>query len=73
MSRQARALAEAVTQAVRDFVRDTAAAMLADLLQAAGIKLDDPLLSEIEGYDEFPKYEEWIAQTRKKILKGEGR
>jgi CRISPR-associated protein Cmr2 len=34
---QARELAEAVTLAVRDFVRGTAAAMLADLLAAAGI------------------------------------
>jgi len=34
---QARELAEAVTQAVRDFVRDTAAAMLSELLEAAGI------------------------------------
>ncbi len=41
------------------------------LLQAAGISLDDPLLAEIEGYDEFPKCEEWIARTRRAILKGE--
>lgn len=34
---QAQELAEAVTLAVRDFVRDTAAGMLADLLEAAGI------------------------------------
>lgn len=34
---QAQALAEAVTQAVRDFVRDTAQGMLAELLKDAGI------------------------------------
>ena len=30
---------------------------------------DDPLLAEIEGYDEFPKCEEWIAKARRRILK----
>ncbi len=40
------------------------------LLQTVGIKLDDPLLAEIEGYDEFPKCEEWIARARRIILKG---
>lgn len=34
---QAQALAEAVTRTVRNFVRDTAQGMLADLLEAAGI------------------------------------
>lgn len=55
---QARELAEAVTQTVRDFVRDTAAAMLAELLEAAGIP-DSPelpchaqLASQLEGFPE---------------------
>jgi hypothetical protein len=39
------------------------------LLQTAGISLDDPLLAEIEGYDEFPKCEEWIAGVRRRILR----
>ncbi len=46
---QAQELAEAVTRAVRDFVRDTAAAMLADLLGAAGI----PNSPELPGHSQL--------------------
>jgi len=38
------------------------------LLQSAGIKRDDPLLSEITDYAHFPKTEEWMKETRRKIL-----
>ena len=55
---QARELAEAVTRAVRDFVRDTAAAMLADLLEAAGITNNpelpchSQLAAQLDGFPE---------------------
>ncbi len=55
---QARELAEAVTRAVRDFVRKTAAAMLAELLQAAGIPngpelpCHTQLATQLEGFPE---------------------
>lgn len=39
------------------------------ILQTAGIKPEDPLLSEIKTYAQFPKNEEWIQQTLEKILK----
>ncbi|WP_288881709.1 DUF4091 domain-containing protein [Pedobacter panaciterrae] len=38
------------------------------ILQSAGIKQDDPMLSEIKTYADFPKKEEWIDQTMKRIL-----
>ncbi|MFA7608012.1 MAG: type III-B CRISPR-associated protein Cas10/Cmr2 [Rhodocyclaceae bacterium] len=55
---QAKELAEAVTQAVRDFVRDTAQGMLAELLKDAGIA-DTPelpchaqLAAQLDGFPE---------------------
>ena len=39
------------------------------ILQTAGIKPDDALLSDIKTYGKFPKNEEWIAKTMEKILK----
>ena len=39
------------------------------ILQTAGIKPDDALLSEIKTYAEFPKSEEWIQQILEKVLK----
>jgi len=38
------------------------------LLQSAGIQPDDPLLSEIHDYANFPKSEAWMQETRRKIL-----
>lgn len=38
------------------------------ILQTAGIKPGDPLLSSIKSYSDFPKSEEWIDQALKKIL-----
>lgn len=38
------------------------------LLQSAGIKPDDPLLSPIKDYANFPKTEEWMKEARRKIL-----
>lgn len=49
---QARALAEAVTEAVRGFVRDTAAGMLAELLDAA----------QIDNHSELPCHAQLAAQ-----------
>lgn len=55
---QARELAEAVTQAVRGFVRETAEGMLADLLEAAGIDntpelyCHAQLAAQLEGFPE---------------------
>jgi hypothetical protein len=39
------------------------------ILQTAGIRPDDPMLSDLKGYDVFPKNEEWIQKTIRKILK----
>jgi hypothetical protein len=39
------------------------------ILQSAGIKPEDPLLSELKTYADFPKNEEWIQTTVRKILK----
>ncbi len=41
------------------------------LLQAAGIKLDDPMLASLESYETFPKSEDWLKAARKKILTSE--
>jgi hypothetical protein len=41
------------------------------LLRTAGIDHDDPLLSEIRDYNDFPRTEEWIASARKRILANE--
>lgn len=38
------------------------------LLEAAGVSPDDPLLGDIKDYDDFPKTEEWIRETRTRIL-----
>jgi hypothetical protein len=38
------------------------------ILQSAGIKQDDPMLSEIKTYADFPKNQQWIDQTMKRIL-----
>ena len=38
------------------------------LLQTAGIDPDDAMLAEINDYNDFPKTEDWITQTRRKIL-----
>jgi hypothetical protein len=39
------------------------------ILQSAGIKPDDALLSDVKTYAKFPKSEEWIQQTMEKILR----
>ena len=39
------------------------------MLQTIGIKEDDPLLSEIKTYADFPKNEEWIKNTLENLLK----
>ncbi|MDB6027390.1 MAG: hypothetical protein JWM68_3613 [Verrucomicrobiales bacterium] len=39
------------------------------ILQTAGIKPEDALLSDLKTYAKFPKDEEWIQQTLTKILK----
>jgi hypothetical protein len=41
------------------------------ILQTAGIKPDDMLLSEIQTYGDFPKNEKWIHDTLQKILKSD--
>lgn len=38
------------------------------ILQTAGVRPDSALLSEIKGYDNFPKNEAWINQALAKIL-----
>ena len=38
------------------------------ILQAAGVKRDDPLLGELKTYADFPKSEEWIRTTLEKVL-----
>lgn len=40
------------------------------ILQTAGIKPDDPMLGEIRSYADFPKDEQWIDATVRKILSG---
>ncbi len=39
------------------------------ILQTAGIKRDDPMLSDIKTYANFPKNEQWIQKTMEKLLK----
>jgi len=38
------------------------------LLQTVGIDPDDALLSELNDYNDFPKTEDWITETRHQIL-----
>jgi len=38
------------------------------ILQSAGIAPNDPMLSELKGYDDFPKSARWIEDALKKIL-----
>lgn len=38
------------------------------LLQTLGIDPDDPMLSEIRDYNDFPKTRDWIASTRARLL-----
>ena len=38
------------------------------ILQTAGIKPDDPMLSEIKDYALFPRSEEWIEKRLRKVL-----
>jgi hypothetical protein len=38
------------------------------ILQTAGIKPDDPMLSDIKGYADFPKNEQWIQNAVRGIL-----
>jgi len=38
------------------------------ILQTAGIRPDDPLLSDITSYKDFPKDEDWIKDTTRKVL-----
>jgi hypothetical protein len=39
------------------------------ILQTAGIQPEDPLLSDIKSYANFPKNEEWIRQTLERVLR----
>lgn len=39
------------------------------ILQTAGIDPDDPMLSDIQSYADFPKNEAWIEKSLEKILK----
>lgn len=41
------------------------------ILQTAGIRPEDPLLSDLKTYAEFPKNEAWIREILLKILKGQ--
>ena len=38
------------------------------ILQTAGIKLEDPMLAELETYADFPRSEEWLDGTLRKIF-----
>jgi hypothetical protein len=38
------------------------------ILQTAGIDPDDAMLEEIKTYGDFPKNEDWIQSTLKRIL-----
>jgi hypothetical protein len=39
------------------------------ILQTAGVQPDDPLLSALKSYADFPKSETWIHETMAKILR----
>jgi hypothetical protein len=41
------------------------------ILQTAGIRPEDPMLSDIKTYADFPKREAWLRETLQKILKGQ--
>ncbi len=38
------------------------------ILQSAGISVDDPMLSDLHSYEDFPKNEDWIQQAIQKVL-----
>jgi hypothetical protein len=38
------------------------------IMQSAGVKRDDPMLSELKDYGHFPKNEEWIENAMNMIL-----
>jgi hypothetical protein len=40
------------------------------ILQTAGVKRDDAMLSEIRSYADFPKSEQWIRASLAKVLRG---
>ncbi len=42
------------------------------LLQSCGVDPEDPLLGQIQSYEEFPKYKEWYGLARAKLLSGIG-
>jgi hypothetical protein len=39
------------------------------ILQTAGVKFDDAMLSEIQTYAKFPRSEKWIDERMRKVLK----
>ena len=39
------------------------------ILQTAGLKPNDPLLSDLKTYAQFPKNEQWIDQALRRVLK----
>ncbi len=39
------------------------------LLQTAGVAGDDPLLASLRSFADFPKSEDWIQQTRRRLLR----
>lgn len=41
------------------------------VLQSANIKPDDPMLSELKSYEDFPKSEKWVEDSLRKVLLGE--
>ncbi|MGN8039211.1 DUF4091 domain-containing protein [Chitinophaga sp. 22321] len=43
------------------------------ILQSAGISPDDPMLSSLHSYEDFPRSEEWIQQAIKQVLSRKGR
>ncbi len=38
------------------------------ILQTAGIKPDDPMLGDIKSYADFPRSEQWLNETLRKVL-----
>ncbi len=38
------------------------------LLESAGVEADDPILAEIDGYDNFPFTDKWIYEARKRVI-----
>jgi hypothetical protein len=39
------------------------------ILQSAGIKADDPILSDLKSYANFPKDQDWLRKALEKVLK----